>query len=177
MQYKDKFKFCPECGEKAGLKGRLIRCASCNFTYYIPPSVCNALMLYNDKNEILLIERKLDPFAGWYDTAGGFVEFGENIEESIQREIQEELSIKINIEDMWYVGSCTDVYEYEGLHYNTLGIVFASKVENVKIEAHDDVKSYKFFSKDEIPYDKLAFTSGRKTILDFFQILESHKFD
>ena len=43
--------------------------------------------------EVLLIQRQHDPFAGEWALPGGFVDRGENLEESAHRELQEETGI------------------------------------------------------------------------------------
>ena len=42
---------------------------------------------------VLLIERGSDPFRGCYALPGGFVDYGEDIEEAIDREIAEETGL------------------------------------------------------------------------------------
>ena len=41
-------------------------------------------------DEILLIERKYDPYKGHWAFPGGFVEYGETTTDAVRREIQEE---------------------------------------------------------------------------------------
>lgn len=49
----------------------------------------------NDKGiSVLLIERGSEPFRGCYALPGGFVDYGEDIEEAIGREIAEETGLK-----------------------------------------------------------------------------------
>lgn len=49
--------------------------------------------LMGDTWSVLLIERGCDPFKGRYALPGGFVDYGEDIEEAIHREIEEETGL------------------------------------------------------------------------------------
>ena len=49
--------------------------------------------LLDDSCSVLLIERGAEPFLGSYALPGGFVEYGEDIEEAIHREIEEETGL------------------------------------------------------------------------------------
>ena len=59
---------------------------------------CGALIV-NDKNEALLLKRtsKTRNGAGLWSKPGGGVEFGEKIEETVKREIKEELGVDVEI--------------------------------------------------------------------------------
>ncbi|OGK24986.1 hypothetical protein A3A46_00625 [Candidatus Roizmanbacteria bacterium RIFCSPLOWO2_01_FULL_37_13] len=165
----NKFKYCPNC--KANIKaynrpalaaGRLIDCASCGFYFYLSPSPTNGLILENEKGEVLLVKRKYPPKKGYWDIPGGFVDFGETMEESLRREIKEELGTDIT--DIKYFTSTADRYLFKGIDYHTLCFVFLGKVVGKKnLSANDDINEIKFFSKNNIPVDKLAF-SGLKEV-------------
>ena len=51
-------------------------------------------------NKVLLIKRKYDPFKGKWALPGGFVEYGEKVEDAVIREIYEETGLKTNINKM-----------------------------------------------------------------------------
>ena len=162
----NKFIYCPSCKNKLNQKSnRLIDCPSCNFNFYINPALTNAVIFENKKQEILLVKRKGEPFTGFWDLPGGFVEYNESCEESTIREIEEELKIKIK--NIKYFCSLPDIYPYKGFDYHTLCFFYTYKlsVEQEKdLKYSDDISGFKFFKKDEIPYAKLAFRGLEKAI-------------
>jgi len=69
-------------------RARLVRATQDQFT------VSTAVIVINDKNEILLLNHVLRPNSGW-GFPGGFVEHGEAIEDAIRREANEETGIEL----------------------------------------------------------------------------------
>lgn len=171
MDFSQSIKHCPKCGEHCNYSDRRIDCPNCNFVLYLAPAVCNSIILFNEKDELMLCKRALDPFKGYLDLPGGFVEFGEDLEESVVRETREEMGVEIDRSGLNYIGSYTDKYIFRGVEYSTLCIVFSAKIESdMKFQPTDDAEDLIFFPFDKIPYDKLAFTSVGQTIKDFLKI-------
>lgn len=54
-------------------------------------------VVINSENEVLLLLRKKDPERGCWSIPGGTVEYGESVEEALIRELEEELSIEVEI--------------------------------------------------------------------------------
>src|SRR3989339_1320440 len=102
------FIYCPNCQTKLVTKHeRLIDCKKCDFVYYLSPAMTNGAIIENNKGEILLVKRKINPKKGFWDTPGGFVEYHETLEQSIIREVKEELSVKIS--NLKYICSQADM--------------------------------------------------------------------
>ena len=150
----------------------LLVCQKCKFELYLNPKPTNAAILENEKGEILLVKRKIPPKEGFWDLPGGFVEVGESAEEAIVREVKEELGISVI--DLCYIGSYPGKYEYQNVNYDILGFVFSGKI-NRKIKTNDEISEVKFFKKDEIPADKIAFWAIRQSIEDFIKIQSTKK--
>jgi mutator protein MutT len=51
--------------------------------------------IINKKGEILLLKRRKEPFVGIWVMPGGSIEFGESLEEALEREIREETNIDV----------------------------------------------------------------------------------
>ncbi len=160
------FKFCPNCGKPIEPEDKkMIECRSCGFTFYFSPASTNALILVNKKGEVLLTKRKFEPQKGYWDLPGGFVGLGETVEQSLRREIREELDIAI--EDFTYFGSYTSIYPYKGIDYQTLCHTYVANYQGDKITVGDDVDEHRFFPKEKIPFDKLSFKDIKESLTDF----------
>ncbi len=158
------FTYCPKCASTFNpIKGNALICPNCDLHYYINPKPANALLLENEKGEILLVVRAYDPKKGMLDVPGGFVEVGESLEESLTRELKEELGVELH--DFTYVASCPDEYEHGGVSSRSLGILFKAIIpEGTELHPADDVESYQWFRTDSIPYESIAFEGIRSLL-------------
>ena len=68
-----------------------------------PSPAVDAVIFYNNTNNIILIERKNPPFG--FALPGGFVNDGETLEDAVRREVKEELSINIFLWEQFYTYS------------------------------------------------------------------------
>ena len=89
-------------------------------------------LIVNDKNEILLTQR-LDPkikdaHLKW-DVPGGKSEFGESLSETLEREILEEIGIKVEVQEL--LPKCVSKYwDHEDYFQHTL--LFCYKCKFIK---------------------------------------------
>jgi len=98
---------------------------------------------------IILVERKFEP-PGWA-IPGGFVEYGESLEEAAVREAKEETSLDVRLIAQLHTYSSPD----RDPRKHTITTVFVGQAEGLP-EARDDAKNIGIFSEDEIP-SPLAF--------------------
>ena len=163
------YKFCPKCGSETDKKAHnLLICKSCGYNFYLNPAPTNAIIIENNKGEILLAKRKFDPKKGYLDLPGGFIETGESAEESSIREAKEELGVDIT--DVKYFASYPDEYLYQEVLIKTLGLTLTAKIEdNQKIIPSDDVEEVAFYKKNELPFDEIAFESIRRGLRDYLK--------
>ncbi|MCA9371539.1 NUDIX domain-containing protein [Candidatus Woesebacteria bacterium] len=151
------FFFCPKCGE--GLhpdEHRSLACNSCGLRMFVNPKPTNAAIIRNKEGAVLLVKRKLDPKKGFWDVPGGFVDIKETIEQSVEREIHEELCAKV--ESMRYVGSTNGRYLFGEINYYSVCMWFEVALDNEEeIESGDDVVEVAWFDENEIPWDRIAF--------------------
>jgi len=127
------------------------------FTYaYQRPAVTVDIIVIktiNNIENILLIERKNEPFKNQWALPGGFIDIDEEIEAAAYRELQEETSINdIKLNQFSTFGKVG-----RDPRGRTISIVFSGRLfnENQKIEAGDDAKNLQWFPIKKIP--NLAF--------------------
>jgi len=170
MHYpKDIFKFCLRCGSGNFINNtfRSFECADCGFQYYVNSSAAVAAIIVNENNELLLAVRAFEPQKGMLDLPGGFVDPGESAEETIIREIKEELNL--DIEEVTYFTSFPNEYLFSGLTVFTLDLAFICKVTDFsKIKCADDVSDYLFVTKENIDYSKIGGESIKRILKIFF---------
>jgi 8-oxo-dGTP diphosphatase len=102
-------------------------------------------------NKILLIKRKNDPYKGKWALPGGFVEYGEKVEDAVVREVLEETGIKSTIKDL--IGIYSDPNRDPRGH--TITVVYLLKKEGGVLIPEDDAVDAKFFDINNLP--ELAF--------------------
>ncbi len=162
------FVYCPVCSAKLTKHPpKVLICNSCGLDLYVNPRPCNAVIITDSEGRILLTKRKIDPAAGLWDLPGGFIDIEETVEKSIEREMQEELGVKMK--NIKYLCSGPDRYIFKGLNYYTIGMVFTAEVASGELVANDDVASFQFFAKSEIPWDSLAFSVLKQTLAIFYE--------
>ncbi len=120
-------------------------------------------IIINIADGIVLIERKNPPF-GWA-LPGGFVDYGETLEQAAVREAKEETSLDINLDKQFNTYSSPD----RDPRVHTLSTVFIATAEGQPIGC-DDAKQAKIFYRDNLP--ALAFDHS-KILDDYFESLES----
>ena len=157
-------KFCPKCGEKTlqwdGEKKW--NCTNCDYVLF--HNVAGAVaVLIKYKDEILFTRRNQEPKKGKLDLAGGFVDPKESAEETCVRELFEEMQVKVNPENLKYLASLPNTYEYKNILYNTLDLFYEYEVENkfeVELEI-SEISETEWLKKDAINLDEIAFDSQR----------------
>ena len=160
------FRYCPGCGAKspkAHLKNKHITCGKCGFEYFHNvASAAGAIIEYGSK--VLVAIRANEPKAGMLDLPGGFADYGEPIEETLAREVREELGIKIK--KPRYLTSAPNIYVYKGITYATTDLFFVCRIDNPKkIKLNKkEIAGIEFFEPGRIPVNRLAFDSAKKAI-------------
>jgi len=163
-------KFCPRCGSSRfpATGSRSFECKDCSFNYYINSSAAVAVLLFNEKGELLLTRRAFEPYMGKLDLPGGFIDPMETGEKAAVREIQEELGIEIH--SLHYFGSYPNEYVFSGFSVFTLDMVFLAKTESLhQMTAMDDVASFEFIKPQDVNLDELPSISMKNILKELIQ--------
>lgn len=96
--------FCPACGtvSRVILGGLARRCPTCDIEDY-PRSDAAVIMAVTDADDRLLLARQAAWPAGRYSVLAGFAEVGESLEQTVHREVAEEVGVEL--ETPTYLGS------------------------------------------------------------------------
>lgn len=107
--------FCRRCGTPLTHKeGVTYACANSHIVF-ANASPATALILLNDADEILVLERNIEPHKGMADMPGGFCDGAEPSEDAIRRELQEEVKIAPDqYTDLEFVCTAIDPYPFKG---------------------------------------------------------------
>ena len=106
-------------------------------------------------SEIALIRRGKEPFEGSYALPGGFLDYGETLEECVIREVQEETGLKARIVELVGVYSAPD-RDPRG-HFVTA--VYHLEPTGGSLRAGDDASDAEWVHLDRLP--KFAFDHGK----------------
>lgn len=168
MDLKNAYKFCPLCGKSLTLKDNYLQCTGCGHHLYDNPLPCNAAIIENKQREILLVKRKFPPKKGFWDLPGGFIDAHESLEQSVKRELKEELNIKIKV--LGLVGIYPGTYLYQKITHPTFGAVVCAEITAGKLSTSDDIDKYEFFPRGKILTQKLAFKSVKQALIDYLKL-------
>ena len=157
MKILQAFQFCPRCDARFASSDKgFLECSSCGLRYFASPKPCAGVIPINEKGEVLLTERAVDPHRGKLDVLGGFLKENETFESGARREAQEELGVELS--ELTYVASYTHDYAYQDIEYSLAAAIFTSRISSTAdLQVADDIAGYKFFKPDEITDDMLAF--------------------
>ncbi|RJQ48979.1 MAG: NUDIX hydrolase [Nitrospiraceae bacterium] len=108
---------------------------------------------------IILIKRK-NPPPGWA-IPGGFVDYGESLEDAVIREAKEETGLDIMLVRQFHT------YSNPGRdpRHHTVSTIFIATASGTPVAA-DDAKEVGIFRKDDLP-DEIAF-DHRQILEDYF---------
>ena len=151
-------KYCNQCGgtvqsmiPNGDTKLRFV-CTVCEFIHYENPKiVVGTVPVHN--NEVLLCLRAIEPRKNFWTLHAGFLENGESLAEGAIRESQEEA---LFTPSLGRILAIVDV-----VHANQVHIFFRAKLTDHNFGPGVESLDVKMFSLDDIPWDAMAFKTGK----------------
>lgn len=170
MHYLDIFHFCPVCGSKQFVENdfKSKRCEDCGFVYYFNAAAAVACIIENEKGELLMCRRACNPAKGTLDIVGGFVDPAESSTHAMVREMKEETGVNIKEEDLMFLFSIPDVYQYSKLIVHSCDTFFKLQINsNCIMTAQDDVAELMWIKKEDINVEEIGLISIRQAVAKY----------
>jgi len=170
MLFSSLFTHCPVCGSAHFTQNNIksMRCADCQFVYYMNASAAVATFIVNEAGDLLVCKRGKEPQKGTLDLPGGFIDDNESAEEAVKRELAEELQAVVT--KSTYLFSLPNLYEYSGLTIPTLDMFFACQLEDTNsLMPGDDVADCFFVPLSEVDPKLFGLNSIRKAVALFLK--------
>ena len=102
-----------------------------------------AAVLYDTEGRIFATQRGYGEWKDWWEFPGGKMEAGEKPEEALKREIREELSAEIAVDELL----CTVEYDYPKFHLTMHCYLCSLLTETLQLNEHEAAK---WLPKDEL---------------------------
>jgi thiamine-phosphate pyrophosphorylase len=153
--------FCPRCGGKLGKRTQEGRerdyCPACRVVHYENPVPATAAVVFNERHELLLVRRGVEPGKGKWCLPGGFQETGETPEQCMLRELREETGLSGRIR-----GVAALEMGMNPLAGEVLVAGFLVGVDSGELRPGDDAVAIEYFPLAQLP--ALAFQSHARII-------------
>ena len=102
-----------------------------------------AAIIHDDEGRIFATQRGYGDYKDWWEFPGGKMEPGETPEEALKREIREELSTEISVDNF----ICTVEYDYPKFHLTMHCYLCSLVTEALHLNEHEAAR---WLSKDQL---------------------------
>ena len=157
--------YCPTCGGSISRKipkddnrERAI-CDNCGQVHYQNPLIVVGCVVERDR-KVLLCKRAIEARHGYWTVPAGFMELGETLANAAARETLEEACATV---EMGHLFASVDIVDAGQVH-----LFFTGKLIGDYGVGEESLDT-QLFSEEEIPWDDLAFKSGRFALKKFFE--------
>lgn len=139
-------------------------CAACEYTHFFGPCAAVGAITTDLEGQVLLLIRGKDPGKGKYGLPGGFVDPGESVEQALEREVLEEVQLKVT--GQRYLTSFPNQYAYCGALLPVTDVFFVITVESfdgMKVQ-DGEIDAWHFCHPTRRELSRMAFESNRKAL-------------
>jgi ADP-ribose pyrophosphatase YjhB (NUDIX family) len=168
-------RFCSSCGgtidaiQRGERQHPVYHCSQCQQLFYQHPKLLVACFI-NCGNKLLWMRRALEPKKDYWAIPAGFMETDETLSQAAARELLEETGVKIpaNHLQLYMVGTITFISE--------VYIAFHGTVENEECCAGVEALDVRFFSREEFPWEEVAYPEANNSIIQAYDNIERGQF-
>ena len=157
LNWRKKNRFCGVCGSELSVSGDevALKCDNCGNIIY--PRISPAVIVAITRGKEILLAHSARFANGMYSVIAGFVEAGETLEECVEREIGEEVGIKVR--NITYFRSQPWPYP------DSLMLAFTAEYESGEIRVDgDEITDAGWYTADNLPGLPLKSSVARKLI-------------
>jgi len=166
-------KFCTQCGGSLaadiGRRTGGIVCPHCQHIHRRHPRLLVACYVRCGPR-LLWMRRALEPKRGHWAIPAGFMEQGETLAEAAARELGEETGIWLPPDqlELYMMGTISFISE--------VYVAFHAEVPTACCSAGEESLDVAFFSRDELPWESIAYPEANHSILQAYDDIESGHF-
>lgn len=140
-------------------------CAACGYTFFENLRTSVGALIVKEK-KVLLVKRAVEPRQDTWDVPGGFTEPFEHPEQTIVREVKEELGVACQVSTLFGVYA-PNPYPYMGKTNYACDLFYLVSLLGDLLTPADDVSAYQWFPLAHLPPDpRLAFPTTRQVLKD-----------
>lgn len=132
--------------------------------YPARPVVGVGALIFNDRQQVLLVERGNAPLAGYWSLPGGAVETGERLEDAMAREVLEETGLQVSVGPIATIFERIMPDEQGTCEYHYVLIDFYCTVLGGTLQAGDDSKQACW--RDLCDLSSIQLTAGTREVLE-----------
>jgi 8-oxo-dGTP diphosphatase len=163
VAWHEEARFCPLCGKPLGEREieEVVRkaCTSCRYVLYPNPGTGVAALVLRGR-DILLVQRRIEPYKGCWGFPAGYQEYDETPPECVIRETFEETGIHIRLLDLFEVG-----YTRDDPRKKANLLIYRAEALEGELRAGPDVLAVDWFALDSLP-PKIAFENNARILED-----------
>jgi NAD+ diphosphatase len=155
-------RFCGRCGSEMQdhPEDRAKVCGDCGLANY--PRLSPSIIVLITRGEEMLLARNANWPTGMYSTLAGFVEPGESIEQTVHREVAEEVGVRVR--NLRYLGSQSWPFP------NSLMLGFQAEYDSGEIVCQEgEIADARWFRYDDLPNVPPGTAISRWLIDDFIE--------
>jgi len=158
-------KYCSNCGGSVSRKiphddnrERAV-CDDCGHVHYRNPLIVVGCVAERN-GRVLLCKRAIEPRYGYWTVPAGFMELGETVAGGAARETLEEACATV---ELGHLFACVDVVDAGQVHLFYTGKLVGD------YGVGEETLEVGLFAEDEIPWDDIAFQSGKFALRKYFE--------
>jgi len=121
--------------------------------------VCARVFIIKD-GKILLCKRKE---ADYFFFPGGHIDFSEKAEETLKREMQEEIGMNLSI--LEFVGANENYFSQQGDMHHEFNLVFSGTIEDGEVQALEDYLAFEWVELNSIGDTNIKPESLKKELI------------